>query len=75
MELHSEWVQILISFRAISVTAHQQMLQQLHATRKLGSILLSNVIAVQVSFITNNLLVINYDSQFHNFSLDNLLLL
>ena len=49
MELHSEWVQILISFRAISVTAHQQMLQQLHATRKLVLILHSNVIAVQVS--------------------------
>ena len=55
MELHSEWVQILISFRAISVTAHQQMLQQLHATRKLGLILHSNVIAVQVSLITDNL--------------------
>ena len=49
MELHSEWGQILISFLAILVTAHQQMLLQLHATKKLALILRSNVIAVQVS--------------------------
>ena len=50
---HLEWVQILILFHAISVIALQQMLQRLHATKKLDLILLFSVIAVQVSCDTS----------------------